>query len=148
MNERMTKRNTDGQAIMMDCEDTGMAPEEIKAPLTEDAMINLAAQALGVEPSRLRELAEADKDRRVIVQPCKVGDKLYRVLAGEIFERRVGGMKSELSATTSGSQPGRTRRWVQHRRARCEDLQWMETEPPQAWLRPRLAYAGRTDTVF
>jgi hypothetical protein len=93
MNERMTKRNTDGQAIMMDCEDTGMAPEEIKAPLTEDAMINLAAQALGVEPSRLRELAEADKDRRVIVQPCKVGDKLYRVLAGEIFERRVGGMK-------------------------------------------------------
>ena len=72
MNERMTKRNTDGQAIMMDCEYTGMAPEEIKAPLTEDAMINLAAQALGVEPSRLRELAEADKDRRVIILPCKV----------------------------------------------------------------------------
>lgn len=75
MNERMTKRNTDGQAIMMDCEDTGMAPEEIKAPLTEDAMINLAAQALGVEPSRLRELAEADKDRRVMVLPCKVGER-------------------------------------------------------------------------
>lgn len=29
-------------------EDTGLTPEEIKAPFTEDAMINLAAQALGV----------------------------------------------------------------------------------------------------
>ena len=110
MNERMTKRDTDGQA-MMDCEkckadwtgkhgkpmadctalycrnrllerlaayeDTGLTPEEIKAPLTEDAMINLAAQALGVEHSRLRELAEADKDGRVVVLPCKVGDVVY-----------------------------------------------------------------------
>lgn len=42
---------------------------------------------------RLRELAEADKDGRVVVQPCKVGDILYRVFAGEIFEQRVGSMK-------------------------------------------------------
>ena len=74
-------------------EDIGLTPEEIKAPFTEDAMINLAAQALGVEPSRLRELAEADKDGCVVVLPCKVGDKLYRVFAGEIFEHRVGSMK-------------------------------------------------------
>ena len=52
-------------------EDTGLTPEEIKAPFTEDTMINLAAQALGVEPSRLRELAEADKDGRLVVLPCK-----------------------------------------------------------------------------
>ena len=58
-------------------EDTGLTPEEIKAPFTEDAMINLAAQALGVEPSRLRELALADKDGRVVVLPCKVGDILW-----------------------------------------------------------------------
>lgn len=56
-------------------EDTGLTPEEIKAPFTEDTMINLAAQALGVEPSRLRELAEADKDGRVVVLPCKVGER-------------------------------------------------------------------------
>jgi hypothetical protein len=74
-------------------EDTGLTPEEIKAPFTEDTMINLAAQALGVETSRLRELAEADKDGRVVVLPCKVGDILYRVFAGEIFEHRVGSMK-------------------------------------------------------
>ena len=42
---------------------------------------------------RLRELAEADKDGRVVVMPCKIGDKLYRVFAGEIFEHRVGSMK-------------------------------------------------------
>lgn len=95
MNERMTKRNTDGQAIMMDCEDTGMAPEEIKAPLTEDAMINLAAQALGVEPSRLRELAEADKDRRVIILPCKVyetdGVRVYEHTVREVIYETAGG---------------------------------------------------------
>ena len=58
-------------------EDTGLTPEEIKAPFTEDTMINLAAQALGVEPSRLRKLAEADKDGRLVVLPCKVGDVVY-----------------------------------------------------------------------
>lgn len=58
-------------------EDTGLTPEEIKAPFTEDTMINLAAQALGVETSRLRGLAEADKDGRVVVQPCRQGDELW-----------------------------------------------------------------------
>ena len=62
-------------------EDTGLTPEEIKAPFTEDTMINLAAQALGVEPSRLRELAEADKDGRcVLILPCKVGDPVWRII--------------------------------------------------------------------
>ena len=58
-------------------EDTGLTPEEIKAPFTEDTMINLAAQALGVEADRLRELAEADKDGRVVVLPCRQGDELW-----------------------------------------------------------------------
>ena len=65
-------------------EDTGLTPEEIKAPFTEDAMINLAAHAMGVETSRLRDLAEADKDGRCVVLPCKVGDTVWRiVLDGE-----------------------------------------------------------------
>lgn len=62
-------------------EDTGLTPEEIKAPFTEDAMINLAAQALGVEPSRLCELAEADKDGRVIVLPAKKGDTWKKAMS-------------------------------------------------------------------
>ena len=49
-------------------------------------------QWISVE-DRLRELAEADKDGRVVVLPCKIGDKLYRVFAGEIFVPRVGSMK-------------------------------------------------------
>ena len=61
-------------------EDTGLTPEEIKAPFTEDTMINLAAQALGVEPSRLREIAEADKDGRCVVLQCKVGDTAWRIV--------------------------------------------------------------------
>ena len=81
-------------------EDTGLTPEEIKAPFTENTMINLAAQALGVEPSRLRELAEADKDGRVVVLPCKVGDTVYtnncvlgadNAMHDEICTRRIKG---------------------------------------------------------
>ena len=60
-----------------------------KVPLTEDTMINLAAQALGVEPSRLRELAEADKDGRVIVLPAKKGDTLYVVTRFGVEKRVV-----------------------------------------------------------
>ena len=61
-------------------EATGLTPEEIKDPFTEDTMINLEAQALGVEPSRLRELAEADKDGRCVVLPCKVEDTVWRII--------------------------------------------------------------------
>ena len=56
--------------VMINGEDTGLTPEGIKAPFTEDTMVNLAAQALGVEADRLRELAEADKDGRCVVLPC------------------------------------------------------------------------------
>ena len=58
-------------------EDTGLTPEDIKSALTATAVINLAAQALGMKPDRLRELAEADKDGRVVVLPCRVGDKVW-----------------------------------------------------------------------
>ena len=84
---------------LADYEDTGLTPEEIKAPLTEDAMINLAAQALGVEPSRLRELAEADKDGRVVVLPCKVGDTVYFALLGRIIEKQVFSIVSFSNST-------------------------------------------------
>lgn len=39
--------------------------------------LKLAGQCLKVEPGRLRELAEADKEGRVVVLPCKVGDGLW-----------------------------------------------------------------------
>ena len=80
-------------------EDIGMTPEEIKAPFTEDTMINLAAQALGVEPSRLREIAEADKDGRLVMLPCKVGDTVYFALLGRIIEKQVFSIVSFSNST-------------------------------------------------
>lgn len=78
-------------------EDRGCAPEEVlpkdKADEIALNLMRLADLESLCSYTRLRELAEADKDGRVIVQPCKVGDKLYRVFAGEIFEQEVGIMK-------------------------------------------------------
>jgi hypothetical protein len=41
----------------------------------------------------IRELLKADKDGRVVVKPCKVGDTLFRVFAGEILEHKVVNMR-------------------------------------------------------
>lgn len=116
MNERLTKRDTDGQA-MMDCqkckadwtgkhgkpmadctalycrnrlkdrlaayEDSRCAPEKVlpkdKADEITMKLMRLADLESLCSYTRLRELAEADKDGRVVVPPCKVGDRLYEV---------------------------------------------------------------------
>lgn len=76
-------------------EDTKRTPEQIEA--LEAAIMGKAVAQItefeGMPIARMRELAEADSDGRVVIQPCKIGDKLYRVFAGEIFEHRVGRMK-------------------------------------------------------
>lgn len=73
-------------------EDTGLTPAEVHSMYSEWNAMMSVLNSIG-SYDRLRELAEADKDGRVVVLPCKVGDKLYRVFAGEIFELRVGSMK-------------------------------------------------------
>ena len=78
--ERLTAENTVLREKQRWIPVTERMPEEIKAPFTEDTMINLEAQALGVEPSRLREIAEADKDGRCVVLPCKVGQRVFALL--------------------------------------------------------------------
>ena len=73
-------------------EDTGLEPEEVSALVKDwSDLCTIVGECGGI--SRVKELAEADKDGRVVVLPCKMGDKLYRVFAGEIFEHRVGSMK-------------------------------------------------------
>lgn len=76
-------------------EDTRLTPERCAEFARADAegryIVMRDAEQEGV--ARLRELAEANKGGRVVVLPCKVGDKLYRVFYGEIFEHRVGSMK-------------------------------------------------------
>ena len=66
-------------------EDTGLTPEEIEQVVnaygrgqtlrTENALRLEAVKDISTD--RLRELAEADKDGRVVVLPCKVGDVVY-----------------------------------------------------------------------
>ena len=73
-------------------EETGLTPAEVQSMSGEWCAMMSVWNSMG-SYDRLRELAEADKDGRVVVQPCKVGDILYRVFAGEIFEHRVGSMK-------------------------------------------------------
>lgn len=124
--ERLTKRDTDGQA-MMDCqkckadwtgkhgkpmadctalycrnrlkdriaayEDSGCAPEEVlpkdKADEIALKLMRLADLESLCNYTCLRELAEADKDGRVTVLPCKVGDTVYFALLGRIIEKQV-----------------------------------------------------------
>lgn len=62
-------------------EDTGIEPEAVetvKLALAAKHMVDL--ETLNNTPiSRLVELAEADKDGRVLILPCKLGTKVYRI---------------------------------------------------------------------
>lgn len=102
--ERLTNRDTDGQAMMdclkceadwtgkhgkpmVDCtalycrnrlkarlaayEDTGLTPEEVNDAVVGAKLVS----AFGVAAERLRELAEADKEGRVVVLP-EGGEKI------------------------------------------------------------------------
>lgn len=118
MMERLTKRNNNGQA-MMDCEkckadwtgksmvdctalychnrlkdriaayeDTRLEPEEVTALQKNwSALCTVIGECGGID--RLRELAEADKDGRLVVLPCKVGDTVYWVHGAVITECKV-----------------------------------------------------------
>ena len=72
-------------------EDTGLTPERCAEFARADAegryIVMRDAEQAGV--ARLRELAEADKDGRVEVRPCKVGDTVYFALCGRIIEKQV-----------------------------------------------------------
>lgn len=122
--ERLTKRDTDGQA-MMDCEkckadwtgkhgkpmadctalycrnrllgrvveyeDTGWTPKEVTAlgelfnyALKESKTLTEQLTLL----KHIRELAEADKDGRVLILPCRVGDTVWANLDGMRHTRK------------------------------------------------------------
>lgn len=67
-------------------EDTGMAPEEVKDLIYRFEKCRAVRVALCdstgrpiAEPSHIRNLLQAEKDGRLVVLPCKVGDILYEV---------------------------------------------------------------------
>ena len=74
---------------LMQYEDTGLEPATCANYKTfEDEAISK-----GVTFKRIVELMEADRAGRLVVQPCKVGDTLFRVFAGEILEHKVRNMR-------------------------------------------------------
>ena len=59
-------------------EDTERTPEEID--MDHEAAETLRHLCRDCDLDQLEELAEADKDGRLVVLPCKVGDTVYRVI--------------------------------------------------------------------
>ena len=105
--ERLTYRDKDGFPMMKKrdgfkqggverlaaYEDTGLTPEMCANYKTfEDEAISK-----GVTFKRIVALMEADKDGRLVVLPCKVGDTLYEVTGRKtISEYRVKAIRVEL----------------------------------------------------
>lgn len=85
-------------------EDSACAPEEVlpkdKADEIALKLMRLADLESLCNYTRLRELAEADKDGRLVVLPCKVGDTVYEVTSRKtISEYRVKAIRVELFCT-------------------------------------------------
>ena len=83
---------------LADYEDTGLTPEEID--MDHEAAEQLRQLCRGCDLARLEELAEADKDGRLVVLPCKAGDAVYEVTSRKtISEYRVKAIRVELFCT-------------------------------------------------
>lgn len=61
---------------------TGLTPQEVISMHGEWRAMMSVLNSIGGGYTRLRELADADKDGRVVVLPCKVGDTVYLLFAG------------------------------------------------------------------
>ena len=57
--------------------DTGLTPQDVISMHGEWRAMMSVLNSIGGGYTRLRELAEADKDGRVVVLPCKVGNTLW-----------------------------------------------------------------------
>lgn len=60
-------------------EDKGLTPEEVERSKLEieAGCVRAIARMYGIDINRLRKFAEADRDGRVVVLPCKVGDTVW-----------------------------------------------------------------------
>lgn len=71
--ERLSKEayGSDLEPLLLEAAD---ALERYHRVFNEDAVMTLAAQALGLEPDRLRELAQADREGRCVVLEKRCND--------------------------------------------------------------------------
>lgn len=63
-------------------EHTGLGPEEVERSKLEieAGCVKAIARTYGIDINRLRKLAEANKDGRMVLLPCKVDDTVYRIV--------------------------------------------------------------------
>lgn len=98
VDEHTTRRSIiDGNAVrehameiywrLKDYEDTGLMPAEVHSMYGEWCAMMSVLNGIG-SYERLRELAEADKDERLVVLPCKVGDTVLANLDGMRHTRK------------------------------------------------------------
>lgn len=68
-------------------EDTGLTPEEVNDAVLGAKLMakSQLVSAFGVAAERLRELAEADKEGRLMVLPCKPGDLLWTFRLSQLW---------------------------------------------------------------
>ena len=111
--ERLTYRDKDGSPMMKKrggfkqggverlaaYEDTRLEPEEVSSLVKDwSDLCTIVGECGGLD--RVRALAEADKDGRVAVLPCKAGDTVYEVTSRKtISEYRVKAIRVELFCT-------------------------------------------------
>lgn len=76
--------------------DTGLTPEQCE---NAKVIIEVAFSDDTSKAERIRELLKADKDGRVVVLPCKVGDTVYFALLGRIIEKQVFSIVSFSNST-------------------------------------------------
>ena len=116
--ERLTKRIEGGQAVFHEChgtcgtcdgancyciepmvdrltayEDTGLEPEDIISAV-DMAKIACALHELNAYKDigpidHIRDLLQAEKNGRMVVLPCKVGDTVYQIDAERVYESEV-----------------------------------------------------------
>lgn len=80
-------------------EDTGREPEEID--MDHEAAETLRQLCRGCDLDRLRELAEADKDGRVVVLPCQSGEHVLHCL---MTKSVCGSVRSNTRFWTAGEK--------------------------------------------
>ena len=104
--ERLTYRDKDGFPMMKKrggfkqggverlaaYEDTGLTPQEVLSMKFEWCAMMDALNSIGGGYTRLRELAEADRDGRLVVRPYRIGETVYALLKdGAIFYPETNG---------------------------------------------------------
>ena len=75
--ENGTCRQKEVWLRLKDYENTGLTPVEVRSLWGEWNDMMRVLNSIGWGYARLRELAKADKEGRIVVLPCKVGDVVY-----------------------------------------------------------------------